>query len=339
MSRNLRVAFPLPTWGQACGIAEYTASLARALTRAGITVVNTPDAETDLIHIQHEYSFYPTPQSLADACTGWRSQAPIVLTLHSVVHTPSDWRVCEQYVERVIVHAQAARALLETTIPVTVIPMGTGAPHPVDTQAVDTRKAALGLAGAWPVVGSFGFLRSQKGYLELLAAAQRLRPFYPELAVLLVAPKHNTGDEFEQDFLRQVYRLDWQERIHLVRTWQSPDDVLRTLQCADLLVLNYIPTPIGGGMSAAAKTCLQTGRPVLVSDTMHFWDLDDAVIRIPSPSPEQVERTIRAVLESSTQRQLAVDAAYQWCITHTWDQVADRHRQLYEEVLQTCLAS
>lgn len=248
-----------PSWGKACGIAEYTKSLVAALLEMSvITTRLSPVEGFRLVHLQHEYGLYTSDELREWIRRCEQAGVPLVITMHTACHHAQNDILRTQ---QIIVHHEVFVSLLGFP-QMTVIPIGCGPSISPDPPMLIEARKRLGLTGAYPVIGSFGFLRMQKGYVELVAAAKRLQAFFPKIKVLLVAPKHGFGEYYETTFQAILQRFDLVSLVVLARSWTMEEtDIVKTLQCADLLVLNYIASPIGGGLSAAARTCLRTQRP------------------------------------------------------------------------------
>lgn len=322
-----------PTIGKQCGIGEYTQSLTQALQRRGITVALTNEKDGNLLHFQHEYSFLPE-ENIADFFDS--RDEPVVITMHTACNNPDYHRKLFSRVRRVIVHHPTFQSLLECPEAV-VIPMGCDPVLPIDGAQIITLKHQLGLQDAYPLIGSFGFLRPQKGYVELLLAIRRLAATYPKIAALIVSPRHVGGEHYEDEFLMLVRRMGMANHVVLYREWQPIEQTIRVLQCADLLVLNYIQQPMGVGISAAAKTCLRTQRPLIVSDTMYFIDLDQEVAKTLSPLPEHVAPVMQQLLDDLHAQQHLQEQAKQFLVRNAWDRIAARHAEVYDHVEDECL--
>ena len=334
------IDFVIPTWGKACGIAEYTRSLRQSLEMIGeITSVNTPcSIDGSLRHIQHEYSLFPSVNQVCDlADQAHRSDGHCVMTMHSVMRYPEDHRRMAGALDAIIVHHSTVAELMDYPEAV-VIPMGCDPPF---VSTADQRQAIRKRFDVpWsPIIASFGFLRSQKGYLEIIEAIRFMKNQYSQIGLVIVAPTHAFGQEqYEEQFFHQLKQLDMDHRVRVIREWLSEDDLLTLLQCASAVVLNYIPSPLGGGISAASKMCLRAQRPLIVTDTIHFIDLDEEVIKTRTPHPADVLAAITAVLEQRGIQDRLAEAGNRFLREHDWLRVAEQHQTLYRQIREeTCV--
>ncbi|MBI4066697.1 glycosyltransferase, partial [Candidatus Gottesmanbacteria bacterium] len=116
--RRDEVCMVIPSWGKACGIAEYTQQLVSAMERDGqkVRIFPSPDLPQllklreqqpfGIVHIQHEFSFFPDHFLLQKSLEILRQAGlKTVVTLHSAVKLPAYNRILLQTVDRVILHA------------------------------------------------------------------------------------------------------------------------------------------------------------------------------------------------------------------------------------------
>lgn len=356
--KDINPLLVIPSWGTHCGIAEYTKSLFDAIRLKGQHVVVYSSYEYDelpkivqdgnynIIHIQHEFSFFKDKQQLNKLLEQLRLlKVKIIVTMHSFVPGMISYNeLILSQVDKVIVHCDVFKkkiierfndgniAFTPETNNVEVISMGCGNLHSFEQQRILETKRNLNITQNSPIIGSFGFLRDQKGFQEYLLAVKVLRKQYPNILALLVCPKHEFGSKvYDETFFNFIERQDLQNNVLLIREYLPENKLLDVLQCADLFVLNYHDSPTGGGISAAVKTLFRVQRPIIVNDTLAFFDLKDEVFKINSINPDVLAKAIKDVLCNKELQQNLVASANHYIELNNWDNIAQRHLDLYTE--------
>ena len=338
------ILMAIPTHGKACGIAEYTHHLDQALERLNIPVMVYPSADLmmlpklhqqkpfGILHIQHEFSFYPDRFLLEKALREIKKLGvKVIVTMHSSVRHHAYNQMITRLADRIILHHDVQQEIFLDGMAVSsirVVPMGCGDPHALD--GIEARRAELGITSRSPIIGSFGFLRDQKGFHEIALATKLLRESHPDILFLLISPKHIFGsDAYDEKFYRFIRDQGLGSQIMIYREFLPEDQILKTLQCADLFVMNYQNQPDGGGLSAAIKTVMRTQRPIIASKCFAFSDLNREVIWLGKQEPQVIAESIEALLANPGLGETAVQASNTFLTKHRWDKVARIHEEIY----------
>ena len=311
MERGIRPARPLrrvrtvwaPSWGKACGVAEYTADLSGSMSNVRV-VAEAPDpAGLRLLHVQHE------PSLVSDAELTRRVQAaraigvPIAVTEHTIGREARAW---ERETDVLVSLTGRGASWLRERWPnkrVEYLPMGCPTWFP-------PRKQTRGR-----VIGAFGFLEQHKGFWRLLDVLQTV----PGTELLLLG--HARQPEIEARWERDAAGLP----VRRERAFLPVEEVARRLAAeADLLVFWYDDLPIAAA-SYAARIGLATGVPVLVSSTTWFEDLGDAAFR-----PDDLAEGVARLLDDAPLRRTVTDAAREHCHAESWQRSAERHLALWQ---------
>ncbi len=347
----------IPSWGTHCGIAEYTKSLFDAIRLRGQHVVAigtnkyddiikvVEEGKYNLVHIQHEFSFFKDKEVLSKILKKLNEmQVKTVLTMHSLVpglvsHNES----ILTNVDELIVHADMFKQTLEKrfientniylpqTCNVEVIPMGVGSLHEYDINKVNETKKQLNISEKAPIIGSFGFLRDQKGYQNLLLAVKLMKVENPNILALLVCPPHEFGSKtYDESFFNFIERQGLKDNVLIIREYLEEEKLLDVLQCADLFVLNYQDGPSGGGISAAVKTLFRAQKPIIVNEGIAFVDLvKGEVLKIKSIAPSSLIEPIKEVLNNKELASNLVKNANKYIENNNWECIAQKHLDLY----------
>jgi glycosyltransferase involved in cell wall biosynthesis len=336
----------IPSWGKNCGIAEYTKELGTTLEAQGHNIAIFPEHNTEAllakvqenryntVIFQHEYSFWQDRFILQKLLRDLRKKSvKTIIEMHSYSPLRSYNDMVIEEVDEIVVHCDFFKQKLcsgRELDNIHVVPMG--CKPKVEFSNLTLVKKEIGLDGMGPVVGSFGFLRGQKGYKMIIHAVERLLGEYPNARFLLVAPKHEFGsDSYDEDFFRFVETIGMDAKSVIVREYMPEDKLLQVLSCTDLFVLNYKESPAGGGNSAAVKTLLRTQRPVIVSDTLYFLDLDKEVHKISGDkiTIDNIKGAIKEVYENKVLAEGLVQRANDYLEKNSWENIAKKHLAIY----------
>jgi glycosyltransferase involved in cell wall biosynthesis len=308
----LRVAM-VTTWNVRCGVAEYSRHLLEHTPREAIAPVilaseehttlgpagedvfqvwrrgaddlaalveKAEQAGADVVHFQWVELF--GLEVLGRAIDRLRSQGRrVVVTMH---HLPDEideaGHDALDAADLVYVHSAVDRQRLATARPaarnVEVFPHGY--PSLLGADRLRLREQ-LGLDGS-PVVATCGFLSRHRGLLELIDAVGLLKARFPAVQLLALSPYHPKYDSraHHEDCLARIYELDLVEGSHLVTDWLAPEQIVRVLAAADVIVLPY-QGERATGSSAAVRLAVASGRPVVTPDVPMFADVGGAVHR------------------------------------------------------------
>lgn len=339
VDRPVRAAM-VTTWNERCGIAEYSRELIASLpvgtadwsifaaatdaptrpdtaattrcwrnatpTDFSAVIDNAARRRIDVVHFQTHLTMWgPVEAGVLTALK--RDGRRVFMTLHSVLNARPGAEVVQALrgVDRILVHTDEARERLRPMGLETNVTTLAHAFPAASAQDRDRLRARLELGGA-PVIGTFGFLRSHKGVLELIHALPLLKRRFPRVFLLGLTALYPSKDS--EDYLRvcdrAIDRLGLHEHCGLVTDFLSPEDVTAAMQLCDVVALPYRPTI--DSSSGAVHVALASQRPVLTTAVSVFAELEEAVLQIERPSPHLLARGITTLLEN---RELAASLA------------------------------
>jgi FkbM family methyltransferase len=329
--------------------------------------------DAELVHIQHEFAFfaggYHFRASIANfrrllkaACTHGR---PVLVTFHTspfyVDWSKIDW-TSEDPIKQLLLHgaktwwrAEVAsfinrhpqiwshvhgktgrRLLIDSGISsarIAVMPHGTPSPRPAPAgPARAATRARLGLAEDATVIGIFGFLAASKGHIDALTALEHL----PEYFQLLLIGGPHPGDARSAlgdviDRIRQKPRLS--HRV-AVTGFLGEAEARRCLDAADIMVAPY--RDHSQTVSGAFGWALASGRPVIASRIPALQELvqEAACAELIAPdSPGELALAIERLAGDPSLCNRLVSNALTWCEANSWDSVAERHAELYADLM------
>ena len=179
-----------------------------------------------------------------------------------------------------------------------------------------------------PVVGTFGFLRSHKGVVELIRAVRRLRRTYPQIRLLAVTALYPSDDSAacHRLCLDEIERGGLRGHATLLTDFLEPRASIEALQACDVVVLPYAVTI--DSSSAAVRVALASGRPVVTSTAPVFDEVGDAVVRVGSRRPRPLARAISRALDDENLRPMLDERSRRLREEDAWTVVGRTYRRI-----------
>ncbi|NLG79348.1 MAG: glycosyltransferase [Firmicutes bacterium] len=366
-----RVLMVVPSWGKRCGISDYARALVEHLGDCGVEATIVPSGSAgvllplfrslrcaggsarslsrdpsydtdriDIVHFQYEFVLYDIDDLSSAVAVLHDAGVPAVATAHDFAPglTRHNGLVARAF-SRLIVHSQEARAAYcgagADPARVVVIPMG------CNTYSFDGEVAGVGSLddevtgmGARPAVGFFGFCLPHKGMIELAMAVQEVRRTYPGLKCFMlssVAPYHSSRT-FAARLKETLARPELSDAVTLIDDYLPEGEAVRFLHAMDVNVLPYHDHGLIG-TSAAARTVIAAGRPMIVTDVPFFSDLGPEVYKIPSADPGEIGKALRRLLGDPALRAGLTRRMDEFLKRNDWPSVALKHAGLYRQIL------
>jgi glycosyltransferase involved in cell wall biosynthesis len=341
---DLKLLMVIPSWGKNCGIAEYTKQLGESMEKNGTKVSiysnnNLKDliphlSKFNCIYIQHEYSFFQNRTDLEEFLDKAReSKVKTVILMHTFAPLYPYLNMVIDKADAVIFHNETFKKFaMKQRIDaknVHVVSMGCYAKFIEDNTEI---KNKLNISDKYPIIGSFGFLRDQKGYNELVLAVKAMKEKYPNILCLIVAPPHEFGSKsYDETFFRFIEDEQMQSNVLLIREYLDDAKLLKTLNACDLFVLNYKDNPTMGGNSAACKTLLRLCKPIIVPNGIAFLDMQDEVYKVNNLNKQLIIQSVDKILENKELQNKISQNAEAFLNKNDWLNVAKSHLAICKE--------
>jgi glycosyltransferase involved in cell wall biosynthesis len=344
----MRVLIVCPSWGRACGVADYTRYLIEGFTNIGVHGHVVTDVaglqaalaggQFDLVHLQHEYSLFDgVLPGILQACAG---RLPVIATVHTVTNSPGPAvqnRYLATFCQGIIVHSVHAHNMIANAggVPLSLLMVtNQGCPDYRRTFADPAVvRAELGIPTGEFAVGFFGFAFPQKGIGPLVQALQQTGVWgFVQASDHWLAP----------GYLREVCQsvgipvggaLDRIQagRVTLSNRHLPFESVGRYMHAMDMIVLPYWSEPTVASTSAAVRAALATHRAVVTTQAAPFSDLTDEVLKIPDGSIAHIRGAIERLRDDHGLRLNLAEKARQYASRNRWEMVARRHIELYRQ--------
>lgn len=358
----------MTTWGEACGIAEYSRYLALELLNQGANVgvwaprhlanpehapladrlhcleccwqpnsADLPDSlatADETIWIQYHPGFFSLDERLAHLIeTATNAGKPRFITLHAtlpLLQLPEKER------------HQSAKALNQFYRVVVHTPSDMNilkALGVVDNVSLLPQGVTTPSVSAAPshgddfVVGCFGFLFPHKGVMELIDAFADFRQTNTEAStarLLLLNSLHTNpaSAEYEQQCRNRIRERGIEEVTEFCSEFLEEKDIASRLANCDLLILPYRETPESS--SAAVRTAVACCPTVAVTPARIFNEVRNATLTLPGFDNKHITEVIQQTWNNNNREQLEQvhQARTEWLTEHNWSRVAQRHYKL-----------
>lgn len=299
------VALWVPSLGGRCGIAEYGTALADAdkgvrAMRSARDIANAPH-----LHLEHEGGIVDADAASLELRMARALGRSVSATFHTVLPGPN---LLEAQLDAMVALTARGAAMLAArnpNRPCLHIPHGCPTWFP-------PRRKDRGL-----VVGTFGFLKREKGFFDLLEAVRAL----PGASLLMVS--HAPDPAVEAAWEKAARGV----AVRRIGGYPDAATAARLLAAeADVLAFPYHDVAVAYA-SGAVTIGLATGVPVLTSLAACFDDLGSAVWRA-----TDLRQGLGRLLDDTALREQTMQAARDYCHDNDWKVTARRHRALWSRI-------
>jgi hypothetical protein len=337
----------IPTWAQNCGIADYTKRLVDNLNiNNNILIVQNIFNLVDivkknnikLVHIQHHYSFYNTKRLIDIINELKKNGCKVIMTVHDYASI-NIHNECLKYCDCIIVHSNFIKnKMIEDNLidkkNIEVIIMGTDQFYDLEK---NTGKKSLSLENKF-IVSSFGFLHPHKNWKEVIKAISILKKDIPNILYLLMSvdKEHNTIYNKSLDTL--IFKLGINDNVKRFSNFLTEDRVLQTLASSDAIVLPYSNYKVNNveyyGVSIASRFAIRVKRPLIISNSSFFSDLNDISYVVKEPTAEYIaEAIINIHNDENLERKILLNQN-NFSTINSWDNFKNRTIQIYLKILK-----
>lgn len=362
--------------GDLCGIAQYTRELVRALGEFAEVVVEPIEAGrqsdafyqdqasrlnlADVVHIQHEHSFWGgiMPGHSAFWTMRYLIQKPVVITAHTttslsvLLKVRSERRPLHRIAKEVLIRRRGYRDSVEAAPFVTgrcivhtdegrqqliergarpdcvhLLPAGVPSVPSAPTGGADFRKRFdLGDAR---IVSLFGFISPNKGIELALHALQELGP---EVRLVIAGGVRTADAEPYAERVRaEIAALRLGDRV-TITGYLSDEDVAEAMAASDVVAVPH--TEATGSYSV--MIALAHGRPIIASDLACFKEIQ---ARVPclrlfrAGDGGHFAACLKAVLGNEIGRAEMSSRALHYAEEYSWRKVAQETDRIYQLAL------
>lgn len=383
----------ISSWNVPCGIAGYTKGLVNGILENGVTCTIIPIEEQklkymtkdeikeyfqsytrqlidyDIIHIQHEFSFFAGSYGLNGSITNFHSFLKEILNLNKKVFVtfhsepnfllesyPSltgfgkkilkklEWKY---YISSLfnfknklnaIVHTKKTRRIFIDSgfakNSVHIIKQGVPFSHnlyKINNLDKIALKKKLGFPDDAIILSMFGFISTYKGYKTALEALKTLPKNY---YLVITGTSHPNSTDLALDgivkFINRYQRMS--SRIKLTGYLEF-EDLRSYYDITDFCLAPYEPNTVLSS-SAALTWALSSGKPVIASKIASFEELNEEAncLHLFTPGAAgELAYTIQNLTLSSELNQQLVANGLIYCEANQWVNIGKKHLEIYEK--------
>ena len=189
----------------------------------------------------------------------------------------------------------------------------------------------------------FGFGFEYKGVDTAIRAIHRLKYKHPDpekyrdiyfCYLCSESPfTKNIHNNYHQKLRALIHELGLEENVTIQRGYLSDQHLYNFLKTAKLAIFPYRSNQENRvyAASGAVRKAMAAGIPVIASTCSHFDDIEGVVPRI-RDDRELAEEIDRAFSDESLRKRM-VEKNLQFVIDNSWKSVADRHGQIFEQII------
>ncbi len=216
------------------------------------------------------------------------------------------------------------------------IPIGPNVhPVPVSAEEVQDWRRELGIPDRAATIGYFGFLNRSKGALELVRAVALLRERGQDVHLIMLGDPLGASDPTNQAYLEEVKQavtnLGLDTRIHWTGFLDDRGLSLGFAAC-DVIALPYRD---GASLRRGTLQAALVHGAAIVSTRPRVSevgaDLKEAILTVEPQDPLALAQGIAALLNDPERARRLRERARALSHTFTWDKIAQRHAEVYEQ--------
>jgi glycosyltransferase involved in cell wall biosynthesis len=364
---------------QRCGIATYTSFLVKGIREVDsdvkIRIIAEKDAsaveqkmfevipcwsrnenyveqilphvdDSDLIHIQHEYSIYKFDDRLPSLIEKLPSRIKKVLTIHCVRPGQVSERgsLDEDYAKRiaeladhVIVHLESQRAILLrcgiSPRKVSVIPHGTE----LSNEDPKFSRKKLGLPVKGRIILMFGFVKPHKCLHIALEALHEMLKERLEVFLFVAGGLPPNASKEQKDYAKlvneKIRELKLEKRVIFPNRFFPDEDVPFIFRACDLVLFPYYEEDRSA--SGSLHLAIGAGKPIIASRIPKFEELrniSDELLVLPFNSTAIAKLALRLFTEQDFEKYI-IKRTEEYRNLTSWKKIAERHMELYKKLV------
>jgi glycosyltransferase involved in cell wall biosynthesis len=285
------------------------------------------DFQADYLHIQYNFSDYKI-NTLADLITGANQQGiKVLVTLHAVdssfISILSQLSLCKN----VFVHSDSDKLLLNKLGLINVIKVRYGVNSWNDIPKEVLRRE-LKIEQA-PIIASHGLIHDKKGLCELVEAVALLKKSFPQILYLAVDALNTnnlSSSATYNNMLDLIKANDLEDNVVIISDFIKDIEVIRLLQTADLIVLPY--ADLNEGSSGAVRASFAAHRPVIITNSYIFSNLQDVGFRIVDNQPAKIATAIEKLLSDKALYAAENLKVEKYLAENSWQKSAEEYMEI-----------
>jgi len=296
----------------------------------------------DAVCLQHEFGIFGGEAGSHINALLSRLTAPIVTTLHTVLAEPNHTQraVFEQLAAvstRLVVMAEKGREILRSTYAVPankieVIPHGI---PDVPFSEPGAAKAKLGFARK-TVLLTFGLLSPSKGIEVMIDAMPAILERRPDAVYVVLGATHpnlvrHEGEAYRERLMTRARELGIEDHVVFLNQFVDRPTLLDFIAMCDLYITPYLHE--AQMTSGTLAYSFGSGKVVVSTPYWHARELlaDGHGVLVPFGDSAALGEQVTKLLTDDVRRQAMRRRAYASSRAMTWERVADRYLEVFEQ--------
>ena len=298
--------------------------------------------QVDIVSLQHEYGIFggTAGSYILKLLTDLRM--PIVTTLHTVLKDPTpEYREVMNKLanlsDKLVVMSGKAVDFLKDIYQVPAEKIAFIHHGIPDMPFVDPNfyKDKFNVEGK-KVLLTFGLLSPNKGIENVLQALPAAIKKHPDLTFIILGATHpgvlkSSGEEYRISLQQLAQKLNVQEHVIFQNRFVEIEELCEFLGCADIYITPYLnEAQITSGTLLYA---MGAGKAVISTPYWYATDMlgDNRGLIVPFDNPAVLAEKIIELLDNDVTRHTIRKNAYSYCRGATWNKVARRYLDVFEE--------
>lgn len=303
------------------------------------------DTTIELVCIEHEFGLYGG--ELGEYLLGFLAllEKPFIIRFHTVLPTPDTKRLkvvesISLLADKIIVMTKNSARLLKedyhiSSEKIIIIPHGT---HITNQTNVYQLKKEYGLSDKL-VLTTFGLLSPNKGIEKGIMAMKEISRQFPQAVYVVIGQTHpnllqQEGEKY-RNYLQQIIDdNDLQKNVRLVNEYVPTKKLMGYLALTDLYL--FTSKDPNQAVSGTFLYAMSAGCPIISNSFVlakEMLDDETGIILKGNEASELAEQAILLLRNSKLRKQMGHKAFVRTRDT-TWQQVAQKHKQLFGDILE-----
>ena len=195
--------------------------------------------------------------------------------------------------------------------------------HPIETpklKNIQNIRERLGFEKDSLIISTHGLMNSNKNIPNIVEAFSEVKKEYKNSKLLLlnaVIPNNfSSFGEYEKT-LEKIDFLGLENDVRFITQFLDKNVLDVLLQIPDLFILAYAEA--GESASGAVKTCMASGKPVIVTDIPTFEEFKSEVLKISDCSVEQIKSGINQILKGEEKKNNLINSSQKYISKNSFE--------------------
>lgn len=335
ISENKKVQMILTNCGPSCGVPEYTRDLSKYLNCNLVMNIEELKQQKEMDYIifqccmdtlEGKVNHAEFLDEIATLCIERNIKFSIVL--HVVPFFENMKPATKYFLKKacffsqcIIVHSELSKVQLNKLgiKNVKIIP------HGCQNFIGDEFKKKVFDENNKPILSSFGGMRHEKGFVNILKAAKKI-----DSKFMLLSRLNRNSESAAAEYTRLLDEAKGYEENFSINTKSLEiNDVLKKLKMSDVIIFAYPEETQYSATSGAIRQALCTGVPILCTDAPRFSDLNDEVIKI-KPSVDGIIEGLNTVINNENLRRNLFDSTKKFVEKNSWKNISEMYIEVIE---------